>query len=80
MTALAQGVATKKKAQQIFDFEWKLDIKAGDAFGTVKNQQGKLNAQTGQRQGGTISYLVNFQPYFLDYDVSFTEQFYRCLR
>ena len=55
VTALAQGVATKKEAKQIYDFEWKLDVKAGDSFGTVKSQEGKVVKS--KQQAGTDDQL-----------------------
>ena len=68
IAASIQGAASKRQATAVFDNKWSLDLSLGGGIGDpVTDYSASPPVNT---------FVVNLQPYFVNFDVVYTEEYY----
>ena len=87
MSALLKGMATKKAKNPVYNLSWALDLTYhGDGqsssltYNAARISSVLNNPLPAHRAGGNHTFFMNFQPYFMSFDVAVQEDFYTYVR
>lgn len=75
VSALMTGAVKKSKAKAIYDISWDFKIEQSEGLLPVANAV-PIHRRDGASLLSGNGFVLNFQPYYLDYNVPYDEEFY----
>jgi hypothetical protein len=65
---MLSGAKSKSQANDVYDSSWDLDLQTSDGVENAVQRQPSVRLAS-----GSSAFVINFQAYFIDFDVDFSE-------